>query len=290
MKKLSLLIISLLICLVSLQAQDTIVLHNGSKIISKVMEIKSTGIKYKFYPDADEVEYDLQKNQIEKIHFRSGKILNNKEIFQLDSIAEPEYINDIPVGEEILMEDTSDFATEYSTEINDFPMELSYKEKFNIYHPSPYRSQRNDPYIPALAGIASYFIPGLGQIYSGETGRGFAFMGGAFGSYMVASAGIMISALNAPNLHETQFDSYYTNGNRFWQITGAGLATAGITAALGIHIWNIVDAVQVAKVNNMYFQDKRKNQLSLQVKPFIGTNSNLPQNNKHAGLTFSLTF
>lgn len=49
------------------------------------------------------------------------------------------------------------------------------KTKYD-YH--TYTYQVGDPYNPAVAGITSLLIPGLGQMFSGENGRGLAFLGG----------------------------------------------------------------------------------------------------------------
>jgi len=39
-----------------------------------------------------------------------------------------------------------------------------------------YKYQVGDKYKPVVAGIASYFLPGLGQMYSGEKKRGTGFL------------------------------------------------------------------------------------------------------------------
>jgi len=41
-----------------------------------------------------------------------------------------------------------------------------------------------------LAGILSFLIPGLGQMYSGQFNRGLLFLGGAVASYMSMVIGI----------------------------------------------------------------------------------------------------
>ena len=70
--------------------------------------------------------------------------------------------------------------------------------------------------------------------------------------------------------------------------TGLGI----MIGAVGLNIWAIVDAVKVAKVNNMYFQDMRGN-LSLvkvELNPFVDTNNYLGQINASAGLSLKVTF
>lgn len=41
-------------------------------------------------------------------------------------------------------------------------------------------------------GLASFFIPGLGQMLSGETGRGLAFLGGSMALTASTSAGLSL--------------------------------------------------------------------------------------------------
>ena len=48
---------------------------------------------------------------------------------------------------------------------------------YKDYQPSVYVSRS-----PGGMGVASFFIPGLGQMISGEIGRGLAWMGGHLGA------------------------------------------------------------------------------------------------------------
>ena len=49
-----------------------------------------------------------------------------------------------------------------------------FPEKVEMYDTHQYVKQFGDPYNPVLAGVASYFIPGLGQMISDESSRGLA--------------------------------------------------------------------------------------------------------------------
>lgn len=73
----------------------------------------------------------------------------------------------------------------------------------DMYNTRDYVKSSANPYSPGWSGVGSFFLPGLGQMICGETGRGLAILGG-----------------------DLAFD-----------------------------IWNICDAVRIAKVKNMYFQD-----------------------------------
>ena len=65
---------------------------------------------------------------------------------------------------------------------------MKYKQLKHMYNYKEYSETMYDRYSPAGAGIASFFIPGLGQMISREVGRGFAWFGGAAAAYS-ASAG-----------------------------------------------------------------------------------------------------
>src|SRR5450759_4570003 len=84
-----------------------------------------------------------------------------------------------------------------STSIN-----AQYKINKTKYNFRTYTYQVGDPYNTALAGIASLLIPGLGQMVSGEGGRGAAFLGGYVGCWVVYGVGVgtMINAVSYPHL------------------------------------------------------------------------------------------
>ena len=66
-----------------------------------------------------------------------------------------------------------------------------------------YIPQFGDPYNPAISGVCSFLVPGLGQMISGEIGRGFAFLGGTYGSMMVGLVGFVMVTGSA-----YQYDRY----------------------------------------------------------------------------------
>ena len=152
----------------------------------------------------------------------------------------------------------------------------SYKINKQNYDYRMYVPQPGDPNKPIIMGLASYFMPELGQMISGEVGRGLAFLGGTYAAFGIGYG------LTATSRNE------YGNRNDAQIWTGLGI----MIGAVGLYIWSIVDAVKVAKVNNMYFQDLRGN-LSLvkvELNPFIDTNNYLGQTNASAGLSLKVTF
>lgn len=139
-----------------------------------------------------------------------------------------------------------------------------YKVNKQNYNHKEYTKQAGDLYNPALAGVASVLIPGLGQMISDAPGRGVLFLGGYLVSYGVYYAGAT-EVVNSDGA------------------SGGGLLLVGGVSLLGIYIWNIADAVRVAKVNSMA---ARKSSSNFKVLPYVG---NVPFSSKlTTGLTLQL--
>ena len=156
----------------------------------------------------------------------------------------------------------------------------NYKLNKQVYDYKMYTPQPGDPHNPTVMGVASFFIPGLGQMLSGETGRGLGFLGGTVASGVLAGVGM------------AQFyDANVNTNSSTVSSEGAGLMIAGALAAAAINIWSIVDAVRVAKVNNMYMQDMRENTgMKIELTPFVDSNNYLGEINASAGLSLKVTF
>ena len=154
----------------------------------------------------------------------------------------------------------------------------SYRINKTKYDPRLYTPQFDDPYSPALSGVASFFIPGLGQMVSGEVGRGIGFLAGSLGCVVLTSVGsvTMISS-----------STYYGDFN----YGGAFLFFAGFIGMITVDIWAIVDAVRVAKVNNMYIQDLRNSpKISLELSPYFEPGSYQLATGNSVGLTLRARF
>ena len=149
------------------------------------------------------------------------------------------------------------------------------KNKYN-YH--MYTPQPTDPYNPAVTGICSWLIPGLGQMISGETGRGLGFLGGYVGCsiFMGIGSGIVSS-------------SYYTGEGAG---AGAMMMVVGLLGMVTVDIWSIVDAVHVAKVKDMYVHDKRSRTSSLQLEltPYMDQISMNNEIVRPLGMTMRIKF
>ncbi|MEI6752625.1 MAG: hypothetical protein WCK78_05595 [Paludibacter sp.] len=151
-----------------------------------------------------------------------------------------------------------------------------------------YLPQFGDPYNPALSGACSFIMPGLGQMVCGEVGRGLAFLGGTYGSMMVGMIGFAM--VTGSTVQYDYYPGVYKRPNGMG-LTGVGLALVGFSAMTGIYIWSIVDAVKVAKVNNMYIQSLRKtSSINFEVEPYV---SQISVNNKietPIGLSLKISF
>ncbi|MEI8085542.1 MAG: hypothetical protein WCG93_04925 [Paludibacter sp.] len=137
-----------------------------------------------------------------------------------------------------------------------------YSVNKNKYDYRLYTPQYGDPNNPAISGVCSFLIPGLGQMVSGEVGRGLGFLGGYAGCgviYVVGFAQYYNSLLE-----------YNNNYSKSFKPSGVGTMLLGLGGMAAVSIWSIVDAVKVAKVNNMYIQDvRKKSAVSMQFAPYI---------------------
>ena len=57
--------------------------------------------------------------------------------------------------------------------------DMRYRDYKRLYNPKDYVRMPGDRHSPAVSGVCSWLIPGLGQMICGEVGRGFGYLGGA---------------------------------------------------------------------------------------------------------------
>jgi len=290
MKKICFFFFSVLISLTSgLKAQDTIVLKNGSQIIAKIAEIGPGGIKYKVQENPEGPDYILEKFKVHEIRFHNGFVQQYNDTEEVPGEQEIEYINDVPVRKRIEIREERIINDPQVAERSGPSVRMGQKYKQNKlqYNPAIYIPQPGDPYNPSVSGVASFFIPGLGQMLSGEVGRGLGFLGGFTGSYIVCLTGLVIAQGDYGYDYSSE---YYHSYNRNNAELGFGLFIVGGVAMLGTYIWSIFDAVKVAKVNNMYMQDLRKNQVSIQLKPYMETKKYPGITDRPVGMTLQINF
>lgn len=149
-----------------------------------------------------------------------------------------------------------------------------YVEAKKIYNHKEYSYKETDKYHPTVAGVASYVLPGLGQIYCNENKRGYKFMTGYAGGLvtMMVGAAIDLPTYLAPENTDPKFTF------------GQGLIITGVVISATSQIWSTFDAVRVARVKNMSIRDKNKQGFSLMFRPNISLNNNAFM--LTAGITF----
>jgi len=143
-----------------------------------------------------------------------------------------------------------------------------------------YSYQVGDRYNPPVAGVTSFILPGLGQMLSGEGGRGVAFLGG----FSVCVAATTIGMIRT-------FDSIGSGlSGDVPREGGLLMMVAGSIGMFTVDIWSILDAVRVAKVNNLAWRDKNKTSNNFQIQPYINTTYYNKTGVIPAGITLKVTF
>ena len=98
---------------------------------------------------------------------------------------------------------------------------------------------------PFVAGVLSFLIPGLGQIYNGEGGKGALFFVGY-------AAGTGIAVAGASQTNEVDYGYGYTVEEND---PNEAMLYGGLALSLTCAVWSIVDAATVAsKTNDSYSQ------------------------------------
>ncbi len=261
MKRILFVLSVLLVSAVTASAQDIITKKNGEDIKAKVLEIDNSNVKYKLFDEPDGVTYTMPKTQILMIRYESGR----NEVFNT-APATINYGDDREPAEGI----------RYG---------MKYRELKHIYNYKDWYSGPGDSYNPAVMGVCSWLIPGLGQMICGEVGRGFGWLAGAAGSSVLLG---VASGMASKAMYEAEYieDSDYETTNAI----GMAFLLAGVISYITIDICAIKDACRVAKVRNMYEQDLRKMNYSLELHPSVDY-IRMPNGSQPiAGLTLAMRF
>ena len=112
-----------------------------------------------------------------------------------------------------------------------------YSELKKEYNYKDYTPEQSDKYSPAFAGVMSAVIPGSGQMYCGETARGFKYLFGSALGAAVFMGGYTTKARDENYGEDVVFGSIIT--------------TVGLVVFLYSYVGGIADAPKVAKVKNM---------------------------------------
>ena len=175
---------------------------------------------------------------------------------------------------------SSAFAQTHSS--NEIVEGMKYKELKTIYNYKDWVSTDDDRYDPSWMGVCSFLIPGLGQMITGEVGRGFAWFGGAVGCYALIGTG---AALETIGYYKSDGDA--TSG---LAMTGSILTIAAYLGLAAVEVCAIIDAFRVAKVKNMYNQDLQKRNYSLNLYPSVDYIKMANGVQPTAGLTLAMRF
>ena len=105
---------------------------------------------------------------------------------------------------------------------------------------------------PWASGIMSYFVPGMGQLYNGESRKGWIDFATHVGGYAAGLGGLFLateySGNMEPYLAEDGTPSYeFVKENDFLFATGIILTTVGCITVYANWIHSICDAVKTSK-------------------------------------------
>ncbi len=145
---------------------------------------------------------------------------------------------------------------------------MKYKELKDMYDPKMYVPQGNDPYYRAVSGVASLIIPGLGQVLCGEIGRGLIF----FGGNLALSATMSSAAKKFSASVTTDADGNVTGyTDEAAAKSSSKLLVGAVVADVALCIWSCCDAIRVAKVKNMYYQDlyNQRSSVTMNLEPYF---------------------
>ena len=241
-------------CLISVSAhgQDIISMRNGKTVKAKITEVTETSVKYYLYDEQDGPLYTEGKDNISSIEYKSGR---TEEFTRSSSFADSFFGKDGRIVPEGIV-----------------PC-MKYKEYAKLYNPRDYVRRLDDRYSPAWGGVASAFIPGLGQMINGEVGRGFAFLGIEVGCSIVSNVGMRMML-----------------DDMDW---GAFVYLIGGVGALATEIWAIVDGVRMAKIKNLYRRDTSgMAAVNLKMEPFLAMSAPTMTDGQRpvAGMKLSVSF
>ena len=239
-------------------AQDIITKKDGSEIQAKILEINESDIKYKKFSNLEGPVYSMSISDIVMIRYQNG---------------ENDVFNETPKTQTV--QEAPKPVVFRNTEMQVFPG-MRYRDYKNFYDTSRYIREPGDPYNPFWVGVASFFIPGLGEAITGEWGRAVAFF---------------FTNVGLTGLRYSQVMTYTRDGRTYTVVTP--MYWVALAAGVGLNVWSICDAVHISKVKNMYNQDLRAQRASLDLKlePFI---SYLPDSNSGlqpvTGLSLKVNF
>lgn len=150
---------------------------------------------------------------------------------------------------------------------------MHYRQLKYLYNANNYVPMYDDGHSPFWCGLASAVIPGLGECLNGEFLRGLGKTATIAACYWLA----VLYAAGVDEYHEAPHEDI--------------LSTTFLLGALTTYIWSIVDAVNIAKVKNMYRRDLQLLGIAdVDLYPSLGTFVYASGMVPTAGFTLALTF
>lgn len=122
----------------------------------------------------------------------------------------------------------SDFHYSNQAPMKGITPNMKYKDLKKLYNYRDYSAKLGGRHKPVMSGVASWYIPGLGECINGEWGRGV--------TKLLLSAGCITTTMTAD----------------------VEIGLPALVGQIGITIWSIIDATRIAKVKNMYERDLLK--------------------------------
>ena len=141
---------------------------------------------------------------------------------------------------------------------------MKYSKLKKLYDYKDYTETYLDVYNPRVMGAMSYLFPGLGQIVCGEVGRGLAWLGG---TYFIGLTTMITSLPESEGYPATAEEVNSSSGQ-----DRAVISLALVSSYIALHICNIIDAMRVAKVKNMYQNDLFRQMYSYDVDIYPSLN------------------
>ena len=236
-------------------AQDVITRRNGEDIRAVIVEVTDDTIKYKREGLPDGPLFSISKADVLMVTYSDG----SRDVFA-------DYRPSAPApGRQSAAGPGYEAAPGLRPGMN-------YNELLRYYDWRDYYSFTGyERYSPPIMGLCSFVMPGLGQMISGEVGRGIGYLAGMAACYTVMGLSPSVAFSN-PSLALTMIIVSYA-------------------AAVAVNVSSIVDAVRVAKVKNMYCSDLDQLAFDLELTPYVdvacaGTTMARPV----AGLSLRLSF
>lgn len=244
-------------------AQDLITKRDGTDIKAKILEVSPDEIKYKNWDNLEGPTFIVYTSDILLVRYSNGtnQVYNTQKRAETYKPNNGYFISDVS-----LLQDG-----------------MRYKQLKDLYDKNLYDSLDNPKYGLARPWL-NLIMPGIAQYTMNEPELGTTFLLSSLGADAVAIMGsIFYSKAKPYKAHATQSTTWgktaeivYPNGMRssnvnFYYTFGIICMGVGGAAIIGLTVWSILNAYDIAKVKSLYHDDLKmtKRQYSLFVAPTL---------------------